>query len=561
MSPAPFAPTPAEDLVFGLTRVLDLPGLTAAGGAPLGAEDIAAIITEADRFARDVLWPNAQAADRHGAVYENGVVRTPPGYKEAYRAWIEGGWQGLAAPAEVNGVGTGGQDLPQALWMAVQELVVAGDMSFSLCPLLTAGAIEALVRFASPAQQAAWLPKLVSGEWTGTMCLTEPQAGSDLSQVRTRAEPDGQGGYRITGQKIFITFGEHDLTPNTLHLILARLPDAPPGTRGISLFAAPRLLPDGRRNALRCGGIEKKLGIHAAPTCVMLFDGAATEMVGEPNRGLNAMFAMMNAARLGVGVEGVAQGARALALAEAYAQQRIQGGRPIAQHPDVARMLAEIRAVTLAGRLLALEAGAALDRARLLKGEDDEAGRRRDAAETRAALLTPIVKAWCTDRGVDSASLGIQVHGGMGFVEETGAAQVLRDARIAPIYEGTNGIQAMDLIGRKLLRDGGAAMRGLIAELRAADPRLAPAADALERATDWMLQHGLASADTAQASAAAYLDAAGWTLGGWMLARAAAADARYAPLAAFYLRRLLPRAGARLAEIEAAEAVLALVPA
>ncbi|WP_135469898.1 acyl-CoA dehydrogenase family protein [Crenalkalicoccus roseus] len=552
MSTAPFAPTPAEDLVFGLTRVLDLPGLTAAAGTPLGAEDIAAIIGEADRFAREVLWPNAQAADRHGAVYENGVVRTPPFYQEAYRAWIAGGWQGLAAPAEVNGVPTGGQDLPKALWMAVSELVTTGDMSFSLCPLLTAGAVEALVRFASPEQQRAWLPKLVSGEWTGTMCLTEPQAGSDLSLVRTRAEPDGQGRYRITGQKIFITFGEHDLVPDTLHLILARLPDAPPGTRGISLFAAPKRLPDGSRNALRCGGIERKMGIHAAPTCVMLFEGAEAEMVGEPNRGLNAMFAMMNAARLGVGVEGVAQGARALALAEAYAAERIQGGRPIARHPDVARMLAEIRAVTLAGRLLALEAGLALDRARLLK----DAG-----AEARVALLTPIVKAWCTDRGVDCASLGVQVHGGMGFVEDTGAAQVLRDARIAPIYEGTNGIQAMDLVGRKLFRDGGAAMRGLIAEARAADPRLGPAAAALERATAWMLEHGAADADTAQASAAAYLDAAGWTLGGWMLARAAAADARYAPLAAFYLRRLLPRAEARLAEIEAAEAVLALLPA
>ena len=544
--------TPAEDLVFGLTRLLDLPGLTAAGGTPLGAEDIAAIIAEADRFAREKLWPKAMEADRHGAVYENGVVRTPPSYKEAYQAWIEGGWQGLPAPAHVNGVETGGQDLPQALWMAVQELVCTGDMSFSLCPLLTAGAIEAIARFASPAQQAAWLPKLVSGEWTGTMCLTEPQAGSDLSLVRTKAEPDGEGRYRITGQKIFITYGEHDLTPNTLHLILARLPDAPPGTRGISLFAAPKVLPDGRRNGLRCGGIEKKMGIHASPTCVMLFEGAEAEMVGEPNRGLNAMFAMMNAARLGVGVEGVAQGARALALAEPYAQQRLQGGRPIARHPDVARMLAEIRAITLAGRLLALEAGAALDRARLLKDE---------RAEARVALLTPIVKAWCTDRGVDCASLGIQVFGGMGFIEETGAAQVLRDARIAPIYEGTNGIQAMDLVGRKLFRDSGATMLGVIGEVRAADPRLAGAADALERATRWMLERGAANADVAQASAAAYCDAAGWTLGAWMLARAAAADDRYATLADFYIARLLPRAAARIAEIEAADALLALMAA
>src|SRR5919112_3887005 len=344
ISAAPL-PTPAEDLVFGLTRIVDLPGITAAAGAPLGAEDIEAVLNEAERFSREQLWPNAQAADRHRAVYENGVVRVPPTYKDAYRGWVEGGWQGLPASAE-----HGGQGLPQALWMAVQELVCAADMAFSLCPLLTAGAIEALERYASPDQAERWLPQLVTGEWTGTMCLTEPQAGSDLSQVRTRAEPDGEGRYRITGQKIYITFGDHDLTPNTLHLILARLPDAPPGTRGISLFAAPKVLPDGSRNGLRCGGIERKLGIHASPTCTMLFEGAEAELVGEPNRGLNAMFAMMNAARLGVGVEGVAQGARALALAKPYAEQRIQGGQPISRHPDVVRMLAEIRAITLAGR-------------------------------------------------------------------------------------------------------------------------------------------------------------------------------------------------------------------
>jgi hypothetical protein len=550
--PAPVT-TPAEDLLFGLTRLVDLPALTAAAGAPVGEADIQAILSAADRFARELLSPHALEADRQGAAYENGVVRTPPSYRDAYAAWIEGGWPALTAPAVVNGIEIGGQDLPHALHLAVSELVAAADLSFSLCPLLTAGAIEAVLRFASPAQQRAWLPPMVSGAWTGTMCLTEPQAGSDLSTVRTRAEPDGAGGYRLTGQKIFITWGEHDLTENTLHLVLARLPDAPPGTRGISLFGAPRVLPDGRRNGLRCGGIEKKLGIHASPTCIMLFEGAEAELVGEPNRGLNAMFAMMNAARLGVGVEGVAMGAKALALAEPFAAQRVQGGKPIARHPDVARMLAEIRTITLAGRLLALEAGVALDRAHLLHDK---------AAEARAALLTPIVKAWCTDRGVECASLGIQVHGGMGFVEETGAAQVLRDARIAPIYEGTNGIQAMDLVGRKLFGDGGAAMRALIAEVRAADPRLGEAAATLERATAWMLEHGVASADLAQASAAAYLDVAGWTFGAWMLARAAAADAgRYGPLASFYIARLLPRAAARAVELEAADALLALMAA
>jgi len=546
------ATTAAEDIIFGLTRIIDLPGLTAAAGAPLGAEDIAAIVTEADRFAREMLSPHAMAADRAGAQLENGVVRTPDSYKPAYRAWIEGGWQGLSAHPEVGGVEIGGQGLPQALGMAVSELITAGDMAFALCPLLTKGAIEALSRFATPAQQAAWLPKLVSGEWTGTMCLTEPAAGSDLSQVRTRAEPDGAGGYRITGQKIYITYGDHDLTDNTLHLILARLPDAPPGTRGISLFAAPKVQADGSRNALRCGGLEKKLGIHASPTCVMLFEGATAELVGEANRGLNAMFAMMNSARLDVGVQGVAQGARALMLAEAFAAQRVQGnGRTIDRHPDVVRMLAEMRAITLAGRLLFLEAGAALDRARLL----DDA-----RAAEMVALLTPIVKSWCTDRGVDVASLGIQVHGGMGFVEDTGAAQVLRDARIAPIYEGTNGIQALDLVFRKLFKDQGTLMLTLLAEVGAADPRLAPAAAAVAGATRWLVAHA-ADARVAEAGAAAYLDASGWLLGGWMLARAAAADARYAPLAAFYLTRLLPRAAARVAEIEAPEALLALLPA
>jgi hypothetical protein len=375
------------------------------------------------------------------------------------------------------------------------------------------------------------------------MCLTEPQAGSDLAQVKTRAEPLGDGRYAIHGQKIFITWGEHDCTDNTLYLILARLPDAPAGSKGISLFAATKLRDDGSRNALRCGGIEKKLGIHASPTCIMMFDGAEAELVGEPHRGLPAMFAMMNNARLGVGVQGVAHGAQAEELAFAYAAQRVQGGgKAIDQHADVKRMLDEIRATTLAGRLLCLEAAKASDRFRLL-GDT--------AAETRLALLTPIVKAWCTDRGVDAASTGIQVHGGMGFVEDSGAGQVLRDARIAPIYEGTNGIQALDLVGRKLALDGGATMRGVIAEVRAADPRLARAADWLEAATALALEAAKRGPDPVQEIAVAYLDAAGWVLGGWMLTRAAAADAaRYGAVADYYLRRLLPRASARLAEME-----------
>jgi alkylation response protein AidB-like acyl-CoA dehydrogenase len=530
------------DLAFAITRVVDLPAITRAAGAELSADDIAAICEEAGRFAAAHVAPGWQDADRHGCSYANGTVTTPPHYKPLMQDWIASGWQGLAAPAE-----HGGQGLPHTLWAAVLELLSASDMAFTLCPLLTAGAVDLLAHHGTPGQAARWLPPLVEGRWNGTMCLTEPQAGSDLATIRTRAEPRGAG-YALHGQKIYITWGEHDCTENTLHLVLARLPGAPEGSRGISLFAAPKILQDGARNALRCGGIEKKLGIHASPTCVMLFEGAEAELIGEPHRGLAAMFAMMNAARLGVGIEGVGQCFRALALAEPFAQAREQGGAPIARHADVARMLLEMRAIAWAARLLALEAAACLDRAKLL---------REPAAETRLALLTPIVKAWCTDRGVEVASLGVQVHGGMGFVEDTGAAQVWRDARIAPIYEGTNGIQAIDLVTRKIAKDGGAAMGALLDEALATEPRLAHAIAALRSATAWILAAQAREPALAQASAAAYLEAAGWTLGGWMLARAAAAEPAHAQLAAFYLARLLPRAIARAAEVEAGEAVLA----
>ena len=529
--------TPAEDLAFGLSLV-GLPEIARETGAPLAEDDIAQIVAEADRFAREAMQPGARAADREGARYANGVVTTPAHYPALYAQWNEAGWQGLAAPAE-----HGGQGLPLSLWYAVLELMTGADTAFMLGPVLTTGAMELLAHHATPEQAARFIPPMIRGEWTGAMCLTEPQAGSDLGLLRTRAEPLGDGRYALHGQKIFITWGEHDCAPDILYLVLARLPDAPPGSRGISLFAARKLRADGGRNALRCGGIEHKLGIHGSPTCVMLFEGAEAELIGEPHRGLQAMFAMMNNARLAVGTQGVAHGAQALRLAEAYAAQREQGGRVIADHPDVARMLAEIRATTLAGRLLLLEAAAAADRAKLLQDPD---------AATRLALLTPIVKAWCTDRGVDAASLGVQVHGGMGFIEETGAAQVLRDSRIAPIYEGTNGIQAIDLVARKLARDGGAAMQGVLAEARAADPRLAAAAAGLAAATGRVLDAQARDPDEAQAVAAAYLDAAGWVLGGWMLARAAAARPAYAAPADFYRRRLLPRAAARVMEINAA---------
>jgi hypothetical protein len=534
--------TAADDIVLGLNHVVDLPGLTATAGAPLAADDIEAVIREADRFCTEVLAPGWQKADRERATYANGKVIVPAHYHDLMRQWVESGWQGVALPEE-----HGGQNLPHAIWTAVVELASAADMAFFLGPLLTTGAVDLLLHYGTPDQQRRWLPKLVTGAWPGTMNLTEPQAGSDLAAIRTRAEPLGNGRYAVHGQKIFITWGEHDTTENILHLVLARLPDAPEGSRGISLFAAPRILPNGERNALRCGGIEHKMGIHASPTCIMLFDGAEAELVGEPHRGLNAMFAMMNAARLGVGVQGVGQCARALQLAEAFADQRVQGGKPIARHADVARMLTEMRAVTLAARLLALEAAVALDRQRLLNDE---------AAGARLALLIPIVKSWCSDRGVDVASLGIQVHGGMGFVEDTGAAQVLRDARIAPIYEGTNGIQAIDLLGRKLAKDSGAAMSALLDEV-AATPGLAPAASRLREATATMLATQARDADAAQSLAVPYLEACGWTLGGWMLARAAAASPDRKPLADFYLARLLPRATARCLEIDGVAGVKA----
>lgn len=531
--------TAATDLIFGLTRVVGLPAVAEKAGAPLSAEDIAQIVTEADRFCAEVLQPNALAADRAGAVYANGVVTTPPTYPAAYAKWVEGGWQSLSAPVEY-----GGQGLPHSLWTAMTELGMAADTSFMLGPMLTAGAIDCLMHYATPDQAARWLPRMVSGEWTGAMCLTEPNAGSDLGVLRTRAEPLPNGKYALHGQKIFITWGEHDCTDNIVYLVLARLPDAPPGSRGISLFVATKVKDDGSRNDLRCGGIEHKLGIHGSPTCVMLFEGAEAEMVGEPNRGLNAMFAMMNNARLGVGTEGVAHGAAALRLAEAYAAQRVQSGRVIAEHPDVARMLMEMRAVTLASRLLALETAICVDR--------HAAG--DTGAQARQALLTPILKAWCTDRGVETASTGVQVHGGMGFIEETGAARILRDARIAPIYEGTNGIQAIDLLVRKVAKDGGAEMRALIEEVkRTPDARLRAAADALAAATATVIAAQARDADAGQSVAVAYLEAAGWVLGGWMLARAAAEDpAAYGPPADFYLRRLLPRATGRIAEIEGA---------
>src|SRR5216683_2539640 len=441
----PYA-APLDEMRFVIDTVAPLDG---------AAADVAdAVLEEAAKFAAGELDPLNQPADRIGSVLENGVVRTPPGFREAYRRYVEGGWMGLACDPE-----HGGQGLPLSLATAVVEMWNSACMSWALCPLLNFGALALLEAHGTPEQKRLYLRKLVSGEWTGTMNLTEPQAGSDLGALRSRAVPANDerwgGHYRISGQKIFITYGDHDLTDNIIHMVLARTPDAPPGSRGISLFLVPKFLPDaagrpGERNDLRALRLEEKLGIHASPTCVMSYgdgEGAIGWRVGEENRGLECMFTMMNSERLLVGVQGVAIAERAYQQARDYAKTRVQGQTaggprdadavPIIRHPDVRRMLLSMRAGCEAARALTYFAAAAIDRSR--SAGDSEA---RSRAERRADLLIPVVKAWCTDLGVEIASMGVQVHGGMGYIEETGAAQYLRDARIAPIYEGTNGIQA-----------------------------------------------------------------------------------------------------------------------
>jgi len=515
----------------GFGEVVQLPGYEATS-----PDLVEAILSEAAKLAENVLAPLNQPADRTGSVLENGVVRTPPGFHEAYARYVEGGWTGLAFDPEF-----GGQGLPLALATPVAEMWNSACMSFALCPLLNSGAVELLQVHGSAAQKQLYLGKLVSGEWTGTMNLTEPQAGSDLGALRTRAVPEGDH-YRITGQKIFITYGDHDLAPNIIHMVLARTPDAPPGSRGISLFLVPKFLLDaeggpGQRNDVRTLSLEHKLGIHASPTCVLSYEDAIGWRIGDKNRGLECMFTMMNAARLNVGVQGLAIAERAYQQAVEFARTRVQGqplgiaraveGLPIIYHPDVRRMLLWMRAATEAMRGLAYYAAAMIDRSRC----HPEAAERL-AAQRRADLLIPVVKAWCSDLGVAVASIGIQVHGGMGYVEETGAAQYLRDARIAPIYEGTNGIQANDLVGRKLTRDHGEVVTALIKEMRQAAAALGRHAiagtfdqglAALEAATAYLVE-----ADDAQAAAGSvpYLTMLGTVAAGWLMARQALAAER-----------------------------------
>ena len=527
---------PVRDLAFTLQAVAGIDEVAATGAFPdYDADLLGAVLEAAAQFSEGVLAPLNRIGDLKGSTWVDGAVTAAPGFADAYRQFAEGGWTGLSAPAHA-----GGQQLPKALELAAYETVHAANMAFGLCPMLSLAAIEALEAHGTPSQKALYLTKLVSGEWTGAMVLTEPQAGSDLGSLTTTAVPNGDGTYSLTGQKIYITWGDHDATDNIVHLVLARLPDAPPGPKGISLFLASKYLaaPDGalgERNAFRPVGVEHKLGIHASPTCVMAYEGAIAELVGQPNQGLAHMFVMMNNARLAVGVQGVGVAEGAYQHALAYALDRRQGrsawtgeaNAPIVDHPDVRRMLAVMKAKIAAARAICLSTGVAADLAKHAASEEE---RRR--WKGREDLFTPIAKAWSTDVGCEVASMGVQIHGGMGFIEETGAAQYYRDARIAPIYEGTNGIQAMDLVGRKLSQDGGQSVRDLIVDMKATLtvlPRLysgrpvealAEGVAAVEEATAWLLERKGAADGAADvlAAADAYLRLAGDVAGGWMLA-------------------------------------------
>ena len=574
---------PIKEMRFALDAIAELPEIAGLPGYGEATADlVSAILEEAAKLAGEVVAPLNHPGDREGSVFENGVVRTPDGFPEAYRQFVEGGWNALPFDPDF-----GGQGLPWALATAVQEMWQAANLSFGLCPLLTAGAVELLQAHGNDQQKTDYLAKMISGEWTGTMNLTEPQAGSDVGALKTRAKPNGDH-YLITGQKIYITWGEHDCADNIVHMVLARLPDAPEGTKGISLFLVPKYVVNedgslGPHNDLRCVSIEHKLGIKASPTAVMSYGdsgGAVGYLVGEENQGMACMFTMMNNARLAVGLQGVAIAERAYQQARAYAFERVQSKAidagpeikesvKIIRHPDVRRMLATMKARTEAARALAYLAAGTLDRA---KREPDDA--KRAAAQTRLDLLIPLTKAWCTDIGCEVASLGVQVHGGMGFIEETGAAQHYRDARILPIYEGTNGIQALDLLGRKLLRDKGAAMTQLILELRAGLPEdeslrrsLAEAIATLDETTAWLLENGAKDIARGAAAATPYQSLCASVLGGWLLAQSAAAaakgdDKRFAAAklktARFYADNLLGEVkGLAEAVVRGAESTLA----
>ncbi len=560
---------PLADFAFLFDHVV---GLAQVQATELFAEAtpdlVQAILSEAGKLGEEVLAPLQRVGDMEGAVLENGVVRTPEGFAEAYRAIAEGGWIGMSASPDIGGMG-----LPQAVATAVNDIMSSACLSLQLNPLMSQGQIEALENHASDEIKALYLPKLISGEWNGTMNLTEPQAGSDVGALRSRAEPNADGTHAITGQKIFISWADNDFTANTCHLVLARLPDGAPGTRGISLFMVPKFIPDeagepGEANSLKVVSLEHKMGLHASPTAVMQYDGATGWLVGEPHAGMRAMFTMMNNARLGVGVQGIGQAEGAYQLALGYALERKQGRPPVADgagtivdHADVRRMLATMKADIFAARAIALSCAVAIDMARA-SGDD--------SWRARAALLTPIAKAFGTDVGCEAAHLGVQVHGGMGYIEETGAAQFSRDVRVTAIYEGTNGIQAMDLVARKMM-DGGETACRLLDEIqtdaetaRARLPELATAvwgsAESLREATEWLVERE--DLNDRFAGAVPYLRAFARVLGGHFHLRAALADDNGGArrrLAEFYIRRLLPEHAALLSHARAgAEGLYAL---
>jgi alkylation response protein AidB-like acyl-CoA dehydrogenase len=581
---------PINDMLLALNHGAGLQAAVQAGHyGDFDADITAAVLEEAGRFASDVLAPLNRVGDEHGIKLDDGKVTTAPGWPDAYQRWAAAGWNAVSG-AEAFG----GQGLPLAINAACTEIWSASNIAFGLCPLLTLSAIEALDAHGSAELKKIYLEKLVSGEWTGTMQLTEPQAGSDVGALRTRAERAPDGSYRIKGTKIFITYGDHDMTDNIVHFVLARLPDAPAGTKGISLFLIPKFLVNadgslGARNDIYVSGIEHKLGMHASPTCTMTMGdhgGAIGYLIGEENKGMLCMFTMMNQARLGVGLEGVGIADRAYQQALAFAQERRQGraigsagdkpgngSDPIIVHPDVKRMLMQMRALTAAARTICYATAVALD----ISVRAKDAKTRSDAA-ARGALLTPIAKAFSTDIGNEVASLGVQIHGGMGFIEETGAAQHLRDARITPIYEGTNGIQSIDLVTRKLAANGGASVWSLLDELSGivkqveasndpafgtAGAKLRDALGSLDRTSRWLLERVTSAPNDALAGATPYLRLFGSTLGGCMLAGEALAardvagdPQRYVTLARFFAENISVQAGAlERTVIDSAEAV------
>ncbi len=588
---------PVKDIRFALDAIAGLPVLSEYF-PDLSPDLTTDVLAEAAKFSGEVLAPLNASGDRDGAkIIDNNVV-TAPGFRDAYRRFSEAGWNGLTAPTAF-----GGQGMPHTLGTAVAEMWQGANLSFALCPMLTQGVIEALATHGSQEQQALFLPKLISGEWSGTMNLTEPQAGTDVGALKTRAEPAGDGSYKITGTKIFITWGEHDCSENIVHLVLARLPGAPAGTRGISLFLVPKFLVSadgskGARNDVVCAGLEHKMGIHASPTCVMNYGekgGAIGYLVGGANEGMARMFTMMNAARLGVGIQGVGVAEAAFQKALAYAKERRQGRATgsrdrkesvaIIEHPDVRRMLMTMKALTEAGRAICYANAVAIDMALHTKDAAEAA-----KAKARGELLIPLAKSWPTDTAVEVASLAVQVHGGMGFIEETGAAQFFRDARILPIYEGTNGIQALDLVGRKLAQDGGAAVSAFITEiagnaamlakssgaLKDIGEALAPAVDTLAKASQWIGGQLLAGKiSEALAGATPYLNMFAIVAGGHYLALGAKAateqlgqpgadkqhlNGRIA-VARFFARNILPEAQGLLSAItEGSREVLEAFP-